>query len=88
MGDENAPEHSPTDAERERLAAWKAHERLLWTAPDYLAAALAAATGVLACLFDADVDAAVERRLGWLKKTDLLRRWERDSSGLPIDYIG
>ncbi len=77
-----------TDAQRERLTAWRARERVPWVPSDFLVVGLAAATGVLACLFDTEVDAWVKGRLAALKDTEVLRGWEADASGLPIDYTG
>jgi hypothetical protein len=77
-----------TDAQRERLTAWRARERVPWVPSDYLVVGLAATTGVLACLFDTEVDAWVKGRLAGLKDTEVLRGWEAAASGLPIDYTG
>lgn len=44
--------------------------------------------GALANLYDTQVDAAVLEGLAWLKKSDLVTRWEQDAKGMPIDYMG
>ncbi len=44
--------------------------------------------GALGNLYDNQVDSAVLHGLSLLKKTDLLRRWERETARLPIDHTG
>lgn len=44
--------------------------------------------GALANLDDTQVDGKVLEGLAWLKKTDLITRWEQDAKGMPIDYMG
>lgn len=77
-----------TDAQREELAAWRAAERLSWGRDDILVVGLAGAVGILASVFDTQVDAAVRDGLGRLKDTGLLRGWENDAKRMPIDYTG
>lgn len=59
-----------------------------WSAADATVVALAGTVGVLATVFDKRTDAAVREGLKWVKHTDLIRDWEKQTARLPIDYTG
>ena len=63
-------------------------ERLPWALDDVVAIATAGLIGVAATWFDSTIDAAVRDRLVRLKDTPLIRRWEGEARGMPIDYMG
>jgi hypothetical protein len=71
-----------------QLDEWQQAERLSWERSDLVVVGVAGLVGALANLFDTQVDAAVLDGLSWLKKSDLLRQWEKDAARLPIDYTG
>lgn len=72
----------------EQLDGWRAAQRLPWECSDLVIVGLSGLIGALGNLYDDHVDAAVLSGLSLLKKTDLLRRWERQTARLPIDYTG
>lgn len=72
----------------EQLDAWRAAQRLSWERSDLVVVGVCGLIGALANLYDDHVDAAVLGGLSLLKKTDLLRRWEKETARLPIDYTG
>ncbi|MFC3964258.1 hypothetical protein [Nocardia jiangsuensis] len=71
-----------------QLDEWRAAQRLQWERGDLLVVGISGLLGALANLYDHRVDAAVLGGLAQLKKSDLLRRWERETARLPIDYTG
>jgi len=71
-----------------QLDEWRQAQRLQWERSDLVVVGVAGLVGALANLFDSQVDAAVLDGLSWLKKSDLLRQWEKDAARLPIDYTG
>lgn len=71
-----------------QLDAWRAARRLPWEPSDLVVVGLCGLLGALASLHDEHVDAAVLGGLSLLKKSDLLRRWEKQTARLPIDYTG
>lgn len=70
------------------LDEWRRAQRLSWERSDVLVVGMAGLIGACASLYDTQIDAAVLDGLSWLKKTDLLRQWEKDAAGLSIDYTG
>ncbi|MCP2279587.1 hypothetical protein SAMN04244553_6511 [Nocardia amikacinitolerans] len=72
----------------EQLDGWRAAQRLPWERGDLVVVGISGLIGALGNLYDDHVDAAVLSGLSLLKKTDLLRRWERQTARLPIDYTG
>ncbi|MGW5388356.1 hypothetical protein [Nocardia sp. NPDC003963] len=70
------------------LEEWQATQRLTWGTSDLVVVGLSGLIGALGNLYDVHVDAAVLGGLSHLKNSDLLRRWERQASRLPIDYTG
>ncbi|MFF2088733.1 hypothetical protein ACFVVM_33545 [Nocardia sp. NPDC058176] len=71
-----------------QLEAWRAAARHPWEGGDFVVVGAAGLIGALAALYDTRVDATVLKGLSSLKNSDLLRRWEKDSARLPIDYTG
>lgn len=71
-----------------QLDEWQQAQRLPWERSDLVVVGLAGLLGALANLYDSQVDAAVLKGLSWLKKSDLLRQWEKDAARLPIDHTG
>lgn len=71
-----------------QIADWQQAQRLPWGRSDLIVVGVAGLVGALANLFDTQVDSAVLNGLSWLKKSDLLRTWEKDAARLPIDYTG
>ncbi len=77
-----------TPAALQQLDAWRQTQRLPWERSDLLIVGLSGLIGAVANLYDTQIDAAVLDGLSWLKKSDLLRQWEKDAARLPIDYTG
>jgi hypothetical protein len=73
---------------REQFGSWRAEQRLPWAVEDLVVVAVAGLVGVAATWFDDSIDSAVRKRLEMLAKTDLIRRWDRETHRLPIDYMG
>ena len=71
-----------------QLDEWREAQRLPWERSDLAVVGVAGLIGALANLYDTQIDAAVLDGLSWLKKSDLLRQWEKDAARLPIDYTG
>ncbi|MEV6221240.1 hypothetical protein AB0M13_06270 [Nocardia fluminea] len=71
-----------------QLDGWRAAQRVPWERGDLVVVGVSGLIGALGNLYDNQVDAAVLSGLSLLKKTDLLRRWERQTARLPIDYTG
>lgn len=71
-----------------QLDEWRKASRLPWERSDLVVVGVAGLIGALASLYDKQIDAAVLNGLSWLKKSDLLRQWERDAARLPLDYTG
>lgn len=71
-----------------QLDEWRTAQRLPWERSDLVVVGVAGLLGALANLYDTQVDANVLEGLAWLKKTDLITRWEQDAKGMPIDYMG
>ncbi|MFF2551288.1 hypothetical protein ACFVUS_09810 [Nocardia sp. NPDC058058] len=71
-----------------QLDEWRAAQRISWERSDLVVVGISALIGALGNLYDNRVDAAVLGGLSLLKKTDLLRRWEKEAARLPIDYTG
>ncbi|PKV80940.1 hypothetical protein [Nocardia fluminea] len=71
-----------------QLDGWRAAQRVPWERGDLVVVGVSGLIGALGNLYDNQVDAAVLSGLSLLKKTDLLRRWERETARLPIDYTG
>lgn len=64
-----------------------------WKRGDYLAVFIGALAGIVADLFTGGIDKQLKNWLGSIKNSDnffgsTLQRWERESGGLPIDYMG
>lgn len=70
------------------LDEWRRAQRISWNRGDLIAVGIAGLVGALANLYDTYVDATLLKGLGWLKKSDLLRQWEKDAARLAIDYTG
>ncbi|MQW76310.1 hypothetical protein GHK92_10520 [Nocardioides sp. dk4132] len=71
-----------------QLDEWRSAQRLPWERSDLAAVGVAGFLGALANLYDTQLDATVLEGLAWLKKTDLITRWEHDAKGMPVDYMG
>ena len=71
-----------------QLDEWRTTQRLQWERRDLVVVGVAGLLGALANLYDTQLDAQVLEGLAWLKKTDLITRWEEDATGMPIDYMG
>lgn len=82
------PSSALTQTQRDAFAAWNGRQRLPWGIDDVVAVGLATAVGFVATWFDSGLDRAVRQRLAGLKDTELVRSWERDARGLPIDFTG
>ncbi|MRH92383.1 hypothetical protein GFY24_34015 [Nocardia sp. SYP-A9097] len=72
----------------EQLDGWRAAQRIPWERSDLVVVGISGLIGALGNLYDNHVDTAVLNGLSLLKKSDLLRRWEKESARLPIDYTG
>ncbi|MEU1209246.1 hypothetical protein [Nocardia sp. NPDC005825] len=72
----------------EQLDGWRAAQRISWERGDLVMVGIAGLVGAFGNLYDNYVDASVLDGLSLLKKSDLLRRWEREAARLPIDYTG
>jgi hypothetical protein len=72
-------------AEYER---WEDRHRVRWSEQDVAAVACAGLVGIAATWFDTAIDSAVRDRLKALKESPLIRRWEGEAKGMPIDYMG
>lgn len=72
----------------EQLDGWRAAQRISWERSDLVTVGIAGLIGAFGNLYDNCVDASVLGGLSLLKKSDLLRRWEREAARLPIDYTG
>jgi hypothetical protein len=71
-----------------QLDEWRSAQRLPWERSDLVVVGVAGFLGALANLYDTQLDAKVLEGLAWLKKTDLITRWEQDAKNMPIDYMG
>lgn len=71
-----------------QLDGWRATQRVPWERGDLVVVGVSGLIGALGNLYDSQLDAAMLSGLSLLKKTDLLRRWERQTARLPIDYTG
>lgn len=71
-----------------QLDEWRTAQRIRWERSDLVVVGAAGLLGALADLYDTQLDAKVLEGLAWLKKTDLITRWEQDATGMPIDYMG
>ncbi|WP_278265358.1 hypothetical protein [Nocardia sp. AG03] len=71
-----------------QLDGWRAAQRLSWERGDLVVVGLSALIGALGNLYDEHVDATVLSGLSHLKNSHLLRRWEKQTARLPIDYTG
>ena len=71
-----------------QLDEWRVAQRLPWERSDLVVVGVAGFLGALANLYDTQVDAKVLEGLSWLKKTDLITRWEQNAKNMPIDYMG
>lgn len=77
-----------TPALRAEYERWEDRQRVRWSEQDLATVACAGLVGVAAIWFDATIDTAVRDRLTALKDSPLIRRWEREAQGMPIDYTG
>lgn len=77
-----------TPALRAEYERWEDRHRLRWSEQDLAAVACAGLVGIAATWFDTAIDSAVRDRLEALKDSPLIRRWEREAKGMPIDYMG
>lgn len=77
-----------TSQQLDELESFSRLGRQRWTASDFLTVGGCAVIGVLATVFDGQIDAAVKHGLGGLKNTELLRGWEKNGTNLAIDYTG
>lgn len=77
-----------TPALRAEYERWEDRHRLRWREQDVAAVACAGLVGIAATWFDATIDNAVRDRLKALKNSPLIRRWEREATGMPIDFTG
>jgi len=71
-----------------QLDEWRTAQRIRWERSDLVVVGVAGLLGALANLYDTQLDSKVLEGLAWLKKTDLITRWEQDAKGMPIDYMG
>ncbi|GAB4587627.1 hypothetical protein [Nocardia sp. IFM 10818] len=72
----------------EQLDKWRAAQRTTWERSDLVVVGISGLIGALGNLYDNHMDTAVLSGLSLLKKSDLLRRWEKEAARLPIDYTG
>jgi hypothetical protein len=77
-----------TPALRAAYEQWEDRHRARWTQEDVAAVAFAGLVGIAATWFDATIDSAVRDRLKKLENLPLIRRWEDEAKGMPIDYTG
>ncbi|WP_214407036.1 hypothetical protein [Pseudonocardia lacus] len=77
-----------TPALRAEYERWEDRHRARWSEQDVAAVACAGLIGIAATWFDSAIDGAVRQRLETLKDSPLIRRWEREARGMPIDYTG
>ncbi|MFI9536897.1 hypothetical protein ACIG56_27060 [Nocardia fusca] len=70
------------------LEKWRAAQRLTWEPSDLVVVGLSGLIGALGNLYNHHMDTAVLGGLSHLKNSDLLRRWEKETARLPIDYTG
>ncbi|GAB3250323.1 hypothetical protein [Arthrobacter pigmenti] len=70
------------------LDKWRNAQRIPWERSDLIVVSVAGLLGALATLYDTQIDTAVLEGLSWLKKSNLLSQWERDTARLSIDYTG
>lgn len=77
-----------TTAELDLLESFDALGRERWTPADFATVGACGVLGVLAALFDDQIDAAVKFGLAGIGKTSPLRSFEAAGKRLPIDYTG
>ncbi len=77
-----------TETQQGRFVEWLDAQRLPWTQEDLIVLGFAGAVGAAATIFDTQLDGAVRKSLGRLKKSNLIQGWEADARRLPIDYTG
>lgn len=63
-------------------------QRLGWSTSDVVAVGLCGLTGAMTAVLTDAIDAAVVDHLGLLERTELISRWKRETTHLPIDYHG
>ncbi|MGW5455739.1 hypothetical protein [Nocardia sp. NPDC003979] len=71
-----------------KLDEWRAGQRVGWDRGDLVAVGFSGLIGALGNFYDSHVDGAVLSGLSVLKNTHWLRRWEKETARLPIDYTG
>ena len=62
-----------------QLDEWRTAQRLPWERSDLVVVGVAGFLGALANLYDTQIDAKMLDDLAWLKRTDLISRWEQDA---------
>lgn len=67
---------------------WRTSTRVVWSNIDLAAVAVAALIGVAATWADTHVDGTVRNRVGRLRDSPVVQRWEKAGKRLPIDYMG
>jgi len=72
----------------QQLEEWRGSRRFSWDRSDLLVVGFAGLLGALGNLYANRVDTALLSGLSVLKTTDQLRRWEKETARLPIDYTG
>lgn len=75
---------APEDLDLLRLES----QRLGWTTSDIAAVGVCGLVGSVTALLAGAIDAAVVEQLGLFEQTELISRWKRETTNLPIDYSG
>jgi hypothetical protein len=63
-------------------------QRLGWTASDAAAVGLCGLAGGITAVLAGAIDSAVMDHLGLVERSQLISRWKRETTHLPIDYNG
>ena len=74
----------PQDLDLLRLES----QRLGWTTSDMAAVGVCGLVGSVTAILTDAIDAAIVQQLGLLEQTELISRWKRETTNLPIDYHG
>lgn len=75
-------------AELDELESFDPLGRERWCVGDFVTVGGCAAIGVLAAIFDDQIDLAVKSGLRGLGQSDVVRGWEKAGKQLPVDYTG
>lgn len=74
----------PEDLDLLRLES----QRLGWTTSDMAAVGVCGLVGSVTAVLAGAIDDVIVEKLGMLERTELISRWKRETTNLPIDYTG